>query len=100
MAIFALIAPELDPRLAQAIEASFAESFYKITDSQFLVSAPKLTTSQVADKIGAGGGAVGRVLILRFTSYTGWHSKNLWEWVDAQSAPAPGQPSDPLGIRE
>lgn len=95
MALYALLAPELDPRLAQAIEKNFPESFYRISDTQFLVSAPKLTTSQVYDKIGAAGGTVGRVLILRFASYTGWHSKNLWEWVAQQSSPTPSQPVDP-----
>ncbi len=86
MAVFAVIAPEADPRLEPAVRDAFPDSFYKITETQFLVTAAKLTTNQVAEKLNSPGGKVGRVLILRFASFTGWHSKDMWEWVAAQSA--------------
>jgi hypothetical protein len=96
MAVFAVIAPEVDSRLEPAVRDVFADSFYKISDTQFLVSAPKLTTNQVAEKLGSLSGNVGRVLIVRFTSFTGWHYKNLWEWIAAQTNPPPPSLADPM----
>lgn len=98
MAVFAVIAPDVDPRLEPAVRAAFPDSFYKITVTQFLVSAPKLTTNQVAEKLNSPDGNVGRVLILRFASFTGWHSKDLWEWIATQSGSPislPPEPPDP-----
>ena len=51
MAVFAVIAPEADPRLEPAVRDAFPDSFYKITETQFLVTAAKLTTNQVAEKL-------------------------------------------------
>ena len=96
MAVFAVIAPDVDPRLGPSVRGAFPDSFYKITDTQFLVSAPKLTTNQVAEKLNSSDGKVGRVLILRFASFTGWHSKDLWEWIAAQSGSASSAAPDPL----
>jgi hypothetical protein len=87
MTIFAVIAPDPDPKLEPAVREAFPDSFYKINPSQFLVSAAKLTTNQVAEKIGAPNGGVGRVLIARISTYTGWHTKDMWEWLAAQTNP-------------
>jgi hypothetical protein len=94
MAVFALIAPSLDPRLEEAVKAHFAEGdYYKITPEQFLVAAPRgLTTQQVSDLLGVGGGNVGRVMVLRVLNYTGWHSKDMWEWITTHRSP-PAPPS-------
>lgn len=94
MAVFAVIAPETDPRLDPAVREAFPDSFYRISSSQFLVSATKLTTNQVSEKIGASAGGVGRVLIVRISTYTGWHNKDIWEWLAAQSAPSLPTPFD------
>jgi hypothetical protein len=89
MAVFAVIAPELDPRLEPAIKEQFPERHYKIAPAQFLVADNRLTTQQVSTKLGASGGSVGRVMIVRFSSYAGWHSKDMWEWIAAQLQPSP-----------
>lgn len=90
-----MIAPDLDPRLEPAVVAAFPDANYKITPSQFLISAVKLTTNQVAERIGASGGDVGRVLVARLASYTGWHDGDMWEWLAAQSLPGSSTPFDP-----
>lgn len=90
MAVFAVIAPELNPKLEEAIKREFLEDrFYKIAPTQFLVSGDRLTTQQVSTKLGAPGGGIGRVMIVRFSSYAGWHSKDMWEWIGAQFTPPP-----------
>lgn len=99
MAVFAVIAPELDPRLEEAVKGAFEGRYYKITPTQFLISGHRITTNQVAEKLGGAGGKVGRVLITRLVNYTGWHSRDMWEWIAAQNAaPAPpGDPEEPAG---
>ncbi len=99
MAVFAAISPELDPRLEKAVEKEFEGRFYKIAPTQFLISGHRITTNQVAEKLGASWGGVGRVLIARLVNYTGWHSRDMWEWIAAQSAPV-APPPPPTGDTE
>lgn len=96
MAIFAVLSPEPNAKLETAVRDAFPDSFYKITPAQFLVSAPKLTTNQVSEKLSVTGGGVGRALIIRFSSYTGWHSKDMWEWIGNQTSPTLPSSFDPL----
>ncbi len=94
MAVFAVIAPEPDPRLEEAVTREFEGRYFRIAPTQFLLSAPRATTSQVADRLGASAGKVGRVLILRLGNFTGWHGSDLWEWIAAQNV-APTSPMEP-----
>ena len=99
MAVFAAIAPELDPRLEEAVKREFEGRFYKVAPTQFLISSHRITTNQVAEKLGASGGHVGRVLIARLVNYTGWHSRDMSEWIAAQNVP-PAPPAHPAGHTE
>ncbi len=93
MAVFAVIAPSLDPRLEESVKAKFPEGdFYKISPQQFMVFSPTSTTQQISETISAPGGNVGRVLIMRLTTYAGWHTKDLWEWIGTHMTP-PAQPN-------
>jgi hypothetical protein len=97
MTVFAAIAPERNSKLEPAVTAKFeAGSYYKITPDQFLIYSPTLTTQQLSDTLGAKGGGVGLVLVVRFTGYAGWHSKDLWEWLESHTSPPPAPPEKPV----
>jgi hypothetical protein len=89
MSVFAAIAPAADDRLKKAVEAKFggAGNHYKVADGQYLVYAPNLTSHQVSVELGAPAGGVGYVMILRVTSYAGWHSRDMWEWISTHLEP-------------
>jgi hypothetical protein len=92
MTIFAVITPPDNQKLA-ALEAAVNEKFsgrvYKIATGQFAVSADNITTQQVGERLGVGTGDLGFVLILPISNYYGWHSRNLWEWLAAESKRSP-----------
>lgn len=87
MAVFLVLAANDDARLAAAIEREFARDNFKITQGQFLVYGSRLTTQDVSKRLGLSAGAVGNVLISRVTTYHGWHSRRLWEWLAAKMSP-------------
>jgi hypothetical protein len=85
MNVFAAIAPEEDPRLKSAVTAKYGDgSHYVIAPGQFLVFAPGLTSKQVSDSLGAADGGVGRLMVLRVTDYAGWHTRDMWEWINTR----------------
>jgi hypothetical protein len=90
MAVFAVIAPASDPKLEEAIKDKFAEGdFYKIAPGQFLVYSSTLTTRQASERLGISSGVLGsRAMVLRVTTYAGWHSKDMWEWIAAKTISA------------
>ena len=90
MTIYAAISDGENDPLGVAIAAQFPDSWFKIAPGQFLISTPKLTTIQVSERLGVPGGSVGRVIILHVSNYTGWHSKDMWEWLTAQTKPPVG----------
>ena len=90
MAVFAVIAPEFDTRLKEAVEAKFpGDSHYDIAPGQYLVATRSLTSQQVSKLLEAPGGGIGRVLILRVTNHAGWHARDIWEWISTHLNPPP-----------
>lgn len=89
MAVFAVIAPEFNEQLDKAVKSAFLDHYFRIAPGQYLVSGERLTASQVLGKLELTNGTRGRAIILRVASYTGWHNKDIWEWIIAQSAPPP-----------
>jgi hypothetical protein len=101
MAVFAVIAPAPNDQLDEAVSRNFPGNFYVISPGQYLVSGRRLTTNGVAQKLGVVGGAAGRVLILPVLNYKGWHARDMWEWIAAQSIPRTDPPpSDPPEISD
>jgi hypothetical protein len=85
MTAFAVIAPTADDRLGNAVTEHFGNgNNYTIAPGQYFVFAPKLTTDQVAETLGVRDGGVGRVLVMRVTTYAGWHKRGVWEWLNAR----------------
>jgi hypothetical protein len=97
MTVFAVIAPAHDSKLEDAVRGKFSEGdFYKIAPGQFFVYAPTLTTRQVSEKLSISSGILGgRAMVLRITTYAGWHSKDMWEWIAAKLASASPSSEEP-----
>ena len=86
MALFAVLADTPNPGLEQQISTLFP-GFYKLTDSQWLVSADVIPQT-LAEQLDIRAGKFGRVIVVGLTgSASGWHSKTVWEWI-SQKAPS------------
>jgi hypothetical protein len=98
MAVFVIIGtgtPEQVQQLADSVASKFKERFYHVAPGQYLVSADRVTAAQVADRLGAPEGQIGRIAVFRVTTYGGWHAKDMWEWITAQAEPPPPSPAPP-----
>lgn len=81
MAIFAVLTDKPNPELGKKIEALYPRDFYKITDSQWLISADSIPRS-LAGQLDLRTGSFGRALVIGVTgTASGWHSKTVWEWI-------------------
>jgi hypothetical protein len=87
MTVFAIIAPSFNERLEAAIKEKFPDHWYAIAPGQYLVSADRVTPRQVMERLGIKEASHGRFMILPMASYTGWHVKDLWDWIEAQNTP-------------
>lgn len=63
-----------------AIKGSFADQSYKIAPNQWVVAAD-MTDKALLEKLGASEGQQGRIMVATFSTYYGWHDKNLWSWL-------------------
>ena len=92
MVVFAVIAPAPEDRLDAAVKASFPDNYFVIAPGQYLVADSRATTAEIAERVGASGGGVGKIFITPVPNYAGWHDKDMWEWIAARTsgiAPAP-----------
>ena len=86
-ALYALISPDDNPALEKAVGDKFKDRFFKVAPGQFIVSSDNSTTQNVAEQLGipSNSAGLGSVMVLAIANYTGWHNRNLWEWMAAQS---------------
>ena len=83
MAVFAIIAQQNSTALQLAVNEKFTVNYF-LGGAQWLVSAePTLTPQDVATKLGAEKGALGKVLVVTVSNYWGYHEANLWPWLKA-----------------
>ena len=92
MLVYAVIAPGPSPQLALAVKRAFPDNHFEIAQGQFLVADEAATTKEVGDRLNEPQGGVGRFFVTPVSNYSGWHSRDLWEWIAArQAAGSPGQ---------
>ncbi|MCE9650246.1 MAG: hypothetical protein K8R18_11555 [Parvibaculum sp.] len=90
MTIFAIIAPAPLPALNNKIAGEFPNDFFKINDTQWLISATG-TAQEISNKIGVTDGQTGSAIIFATSGYYGRAPANIWEWIKAKlEAPASG----------
>jgi len=89
MTIFAILLPEPNAKLADAIKAAYPHDWLALSDTQFLVSSAG-TAMDLSAKIGVADPtnpqkpAVGNAVIMAVSSYYGRAPTPVWEWIKAK----------------
>ena len=81
MSIFVIVSLTPNPQLSAGIAQAYPDNFFTIAPDQWLVSTDTLT-KEVADKLNITGGGQGSVAVFKIETYSGWHNKSLWEWIE------------------
>lgn len=85
MSIFALLCDLPNEGIEPSLAAAFPDRWYKIASGQYFISTGRLTAKQVSIKLGLPDGKLGRAVVLSVSNYSGWHSKDMWTWLNVQS---------------
>jgi hypothetical protein len=82
MTIFAVLLPAPQPSFAARIEERYAGSYFKVSDTQYLVSA-RSTAMEVSAKLGLdlADALAGSAIILAVSSYWGRAPTTVWDWI-------------------
>ncbi len=84
MTVFVVLTPT--DRADAAIQTTFPGEFLKVAGGQWLVAAGGMTTQEITGRLGAETGDKGQVIVLAVSSYWGWHTNNIWEWIRTKMA--------------
>ena len=86
MAIFAILMPQPQPVLVEAIKSAFPDDYLSLSDTQWLIS----TTGTVVDltaKIGIydakepNKSPTGNAIVFAISSYFGRAPTSVWDWI-------------------
>ena len=80
MPTFLIISDKPNPPLEKTIKEAYPDDCYIISKNHWLIDAEE-TTGDLAEELGVRDGSFGKVIVFRVDSYSGYHSKNLWEWL-------------------
>jgi hypothetical protein len=86
MSLYIILATIEHEGLQTQIESKFSSQFYKITPTQWIVSAEHLTSKEVLTTLGADKGEYGRIVAFSVSGYFGWHQPDMWEWLKTRGA--------------
>lgn len=81
MTIFAILATTASPALASAVTREFPNDSLEYAPGQFVVSADKLGSQDVARRLGVADGSLGEVVVFTTVGHWGFHENLLWEWL-------------------
>jgi hypothetical protein len=83
MSLFAVLLPEENPKLVDAIQAKYPDN-YPITSTQWIVFG-KGTAREVSNNLEISTEkTIGSAVVLTITSYWGRASTDLWDWMRAK----------------
>ena len=85
MAIFLVLADDAGRGLGGVIARKFPNDHKAISQGQWAVAAD-MTAQSLCEHLGASDGEFGRILVSPITSYYGWHSNDLWDWLKLKKA--------------
>jgi hypothetical protein len=89
MAVFAIIGIDGLPIIGPKVVEQFADNYYVLTPTVWLVSDPG-TARSVGDKITLSNGALGAsALVVPVGVYFGWGPKGAWDWINTKVSAAP-----------
>ena len=81
MAVFLVLSDTDRADLDASISAKFPDDqSLKVASGQWLV-AGSYTPKGLSDYLELTDGKYGSVMLCLVTSYFGWHSKNIWDWI-------------------
>lgn len=84
MTIFAVVVSKEPEKMKAAILAKFAVgSFYEVDSSFWLVDSTFATAKEFAQFLGPNN-EIGTYISFPITSYYGFHSKVVWEWLSSK----------------
>lgn len=80
MPTFLIFSEKKHEALGDKIREIYPDDHYDLGAGKWLIEAEK-TTKDVAEEIGIRGGAFGRAVVFKVDTFSGFHSKSLWEWL-------------------
>ena len=80
MPVFLIVSEKNNPDLQAKIAEAFPDEVFVLSRNHWLVDA-KETTSDMKKELDISEGRFGRVAIFKIDSYSGYHKKSLWEWL-------------------
>ena len=83
MAIFVVLPLVPMPSLAQKIAEIFPTDFYRLSDTQFLVSTTG-TTVELCERLGINSGEINSTIVFATSGYYGRAPNVIWEWIKAK----------------
>ena len=85
MTIFAVLMPVPQPSLAVQIEREYAGAYFKLSDTQYLISA-RGTAVEVSEKLRLDSTEyfLGNAVVLSVSSYWGRAPLTVWDWLKAR----------------
>jgi hypothetical protein len=94
MTIFAILLPNPQPPLVEAIKAAYPNDYLSITDTQWLISASgtvvevtakiKIYDAKTPNSVG-----VGSAIVFATSSYFGRAPATIWEWIKTKLESSP-----------
>jgi hypothetical protein len=84
MAVYALISKS--PELMQRVQHAFDDAHYHLEELDVIFISSSMTTQRIADRLEIEDGEKGTYLIVGVEKYWGFGPKDLWEWIELQSA--------------
>lgn len=85
MSVFAVIASKNPERVREAVVRQYGENHYQFADNAWFVP-DNGTTKEIAGKLGImSGGLDASGVVLKFDGYSGYASREGWDWLSKQA---------------
>jgi anion-transporting ArsA/GET3 family ATPase len=85
MNLHLVVTTDAKPELGSRIKTLFGDDGREIASNQWVVAAD-MTDQALSQKLGASEGQFGRIMVATFTTYYGWHDKDLWGWLSLKES--------------
>ncbi len=89
MSVFLVLTSDDGEHLTDIITSKISEvDRFNVDEKTWLVSSPDnvVTPKELSDYFDLSDGKVGTVLITLVTSYYGYHSRQMWDWLNVKRA--------------
>ena len=84
MPTFLITSDQPSPSLEEKIKEMHPEHYYVMGGNIWLVDAEQ-TTEDLAASLGIRSGKFGKAAVFKVDGYSGFHKKDLWEWLTLPS---------------